>query len=231
MDPLMRLVVFASAWVLVGLVTAVVMRRRGHDLGVWAVLGTVFGPFSIPLAAEQVRRAIGVPARRIEPGRPGGGSVDVVVGIDGSSTACAAAAAVVERFGGALGRLTLAAVMDADSAVASGAPDTAELWGEDLRAEGTCRERLEQAADRVAGIEPEMVLLGGDPATVLVRFAQDNGYDFLVVGARGRGASKALLGSVARRLASGCPLPLIIGPHQAVEEPEVEPTAETTVAR
>jgi nucleotide-binding universal stress UspA family protein len=44
----------------------------------------------------------------------------------------------------------------------------------------------------------------------LPRLAWAGGYDILAVGARGRGLSRAILGSVATRLTQGSPVPLLI---------------------
>jgi len=52
--------------------------------------------------------------------------------------------------------------------------------------------------------------VSGSPADALGRLAEEGGYDLLAIGARGRGASKALLGSVATRLARGTGVPVFI---------------------
>lgn len=213
MDTTTRLAIFIPAWIAVGLITALVMRRRGHDLTVWAAIGTAFGPFTIPLAFQQVRRALWmVRPQQVSPGRPSPGHLDVLVGVDGSEQACAAARAVVERFGPTIQRLTLAAVMDVDESVSRQDPYSSQMWERDHRHEDACRQQLDAVVRQLPDVEPETVILAGDPAMVLARYAEDNGYDFLVVGPRGRGASKAILGSVARRLPRKSTVPVIIGP-------------------
>lgn len=216
MDTLLPLAIALTAWIAVGLVVAVVMHRRGHDLGVWALLGVVFGPFTIPLASRQVQRALWVAPQEVSAGRDGPGEVDVLVGIDGSEEACAAAASVVVALGPAIGRLTLAAVMDLDEAVTHVDPPDPDFWDEDRRREDACRAWLEDATGRLGEVRPATVILGGDPATALAHEAAANGYDFLVVGPRGRGASRALLGSVSMRLARRSPVPVILGPGPSI---------------
>lgn len=53
-------------------------------------------------------------------------------------------------------------------------------------------------------------LLCGPPAEALSEFARAGGYQLLVVGGRGRGLSKAVLGSTASALAASCSVPTMI---------------------
>ena len=214
MDTLLAIAL--ATWVAVGLVVAVVMHRRGHDLGVWALLGVVFGPFTIPLASRQVQRALWVAPQEVSTGRHGPGEVDVLVGIDGSEEACAAAESVVAALGPAIRRLTLASVMDLDEAVTHVDPPDPAFWDEDRRHEDACRAWLEDATGRLGEVRPATVILGGDPAAALAHEAAANDYDFLVVGPRGKGASRALLGSVSTRLARRSLVPVILGPDPAI---------------
>lgn len=224
MDTATRALIVIPLWVLTGAVLALVMRRRGHDLTAWLVLGVVFGPFAVPLASRQVRRALAVRPLTVARGRPSSGHLDVLVGIDGSAEAYRAAEDAVAAFGPSLGRLTLAAVMDTDESLSRLDPDNAAIWGEDRRHEDRCRAHLAEAARRLGdAVEPTTVVLSGDPVEALERFAVAEGADFVVVGPRGRGASRALLGSVATRLARGDAVPVIIGrrvrPAAAVATP------------
>ena len=57
--------------------------------------------------------------------------------------------------------------------------------------------------------------MAGRPATVLDTIAAEDGYDLLVVGARGAGLSKVLLGSVASRLAARASVPVLVVGDQA----------------
>jgi nucleotide-binding universal stress UspA family protein len=59
-------------------------------------------------------------------------------------------------------------------------------------------------------VKPDAVLLEGKPADALARFAADGGYELIAVGRRGRGATKALLGSTAEALARGADIPVLI---------------------
>jgi hypothetical protein len=43
-------------WCAFGIVVSVWMRRRGHELFMWAYLGAVLGPLVVPLALEAIAR-------------------------------------------------------------------------------------------------------------------------------------------------------------------------------
>src|SRR5512133_333163 len=57
---------------------------------------------------------------------------------------------------------------------------------------------------------PRLVLLTGHPAQALSRLAAEGGYDLLVVGSRGAGLSKVLLGSTATTLAAHTKVPVLV---------------------
>ena len=59
--------------------------------------------------------------------------------------------------------------------------------------------------------------MAGRPATTLDTIAAEDGYDLLVVGARGTGMSSVLLGSVATSLAARASVPVLIVGDQVVK--------------
>lgn len=197
-------------WAAIGVVSAVAMGRRGHAPFSWLVFGTVLGPLVIPLALSRRREAsklgrTATPAARRGP-------VDVLVGIDGSPESIAAARVVGSLLSDRIGRLTLATVVDYDTALA----------GEGGAAQRAVRTELERVAELVSGSLPrhvETVVLTGRPAAALSEQAADGRFDVLAVGARGRGASKLLMGSVATRLSRGASTPLLIVSDQGDASP------------
>lgn len=55
------------------------------------------------------------------------------------------------------------------------------------------------------------VLVGDDPAAVILQFARDNGVDEIIMGSRGRGrVAEMLLGSVARAVSRDAGLPVTL---------------------
>jgi nucleotide-binding universal stress UspA family protein len=196
------ILLIAAVWLVTAVVVTLVMGRRGHDLFNWAVLSVIFGPLAILLAIDAVRReprAAAAP-KRIHAGSRGPGSVRVLVGIDSSAESNAALRHAVELLGERIGVLTLAAVIDYDAA------QTSRPWGVEADAERT----LERSAAEVTAFDPETIVLAGAPATALAEHATTEGYDLLVIGSRGHGASKAVLGSVASKLVRHPGLPVLI---------------------
>ncbi|HET7519847.1 MAG TPA: universal stress protein [Actinomycetes bacterium] len=196
----------------IGFVLAVVMGRLGHSPYAWGPLGLLLAPIALLLALVEVRNERPWWTRLVASGDPGGGPVDVVVGIDGSPESAAATTAALELLGGRVGRLTLVAVTDLDDSYA-GREERRRLQGElERQAEGV-RDRLRERDGPVQAnptVVPELKLMAGRPATVLDTIAAEDGYDLLVVGARGAGLSRVLLGTVASRLAARASVPVLV---------------------
>lgn len=101
----------AAAWLMLGAVSVLVMRRRGHDTFAWAVVFVVLGPLAVPVAVSAERHRVPLPE---SPHR--GGRLDVLAAHDGSPAASAALHAAVHLFGPQMTCLTLAAVVDIEAA-------------------------------------------------------------------------------------------------------------------
>jgi nucleotide-binding universal stress UspA family protein len=128
----------------------------------------------------------------------------MLVGVDGSDDA---RRAVAWAAGTAAG---LAARVVAVHAVGllehqRGDPDSSHL-----------RPSLEEWTAELGSLPPEMVerrLEAGDPVSVLLRLAEAENADLVVVGTRGEGGYTATaLGSTSLALAERCPRPLVIVP-------------------
>jgi nucleotide-binding universal stress UspA family protein len=199
----------------IGVVLAVVMGRLGHSPFAWGLLGLVLGPIALLLALLAVKDERPW-SLLVAGGVPGSGPVDVVVGIDGSPESTAATIAALDLLGDRVGRLTLVAVAAIDTSVA-GRQEQARLnqllkW-QSARVQVWLQAHLPpqmQAGEAGEAVTPELVLRSGQPAAELERMTAEDGYDLLVVGARGAGLSRALLGSVATTLAAGATVPVLI---------------------
>ena len=134
------------------------MGRRGYAPFTWLVVGAVFGPFVIPVALGRMRDARRLPAL---PNRESvrRGPVDVLVGLDGSPESLRKAEVVANLIADRIGRLTLAAVVDYDTA----------LGGAAAAAHRGAEHELSDAATRVRklGYEIATVLLAGRRAQAL----------------------------------------------------------------
>lgn len=203
------IVLIVVAWVASGVLTAFVMRRRGHDLAVWLALGSVLGPLILPLAIERARFHEAAAARSEMMKTPVRHGFDVVAGIDGSDEAIAAVEAALELFGDSITTLTLATVLDYDAQSAAAGLEP--------------RERAQAVLDRVASaVDVGFVrtqILFGRADRELAEYARTHGAELIVVGARGHGASEALFGSITSRLVGACELPVFVGPN-AIEREE-----------
>jgi nucleotide-binding universal stress UspA family protein len=188
-------------WVAIGIVSALVMGRRGHSPFSWLILGAVLGPLVVPLGFSRSRQARQLPLSTT--GATWQGPVDVLVGIDGSPEALAAASVVAQLLGERIGRLTLATVVDYDTALGGdAAPAHREATAELERAVAAVGQSLPRP--------PETTVLTGKPVEALIARAAEGDIDVLAVGSRGRGASKLIMGSVATRLSRGAPTPVLV---------------------
>lgn len=134
-----------------------------------------------------------------------------------------AAALAIGLFGPRVRRVMLATVLDVETA-APHADST--LYPEPWPEEEAARDGLEMAVSSLEadfGVKAGSVLLAGAPPDALERYAAEEGYEVLVIGCRGKGLSKLVLGSCASTLASKAKVPVMLIPAPAT-------TASTTAA-
>jgi nucleotide-binding universal stress UspA family protein len=188
-----------GCWLTIGLVLSIVMGRRGHDSFGWLVLGSVLGPLAAVLAVDARRNDEHLfPLRLVRGSREsfrGRGPVDVLVGYDGSPQSVAALDAAVELLGERLGRVTAATVVPYDHL-----PEVERL----------ASKQLGRLAERPGAVTPDLKLLRGHPSLALCEYAVDSGYELIVVGTRGTGITKAILGSAASELARDSTVPVLL---------------------
>lgn len=128
-----------------------------------------------------------------------------LVGYDGSETARAALAYAAQRVGHG-GRVVVAHVV---------APPTAfidtQYYEESLRrAREHGEASMRDVEDLLGGVTAELQLAEGPPGRTLVELAREAGADEIVVGSRGFGGGRALLGSVAHALLHETDRPVVI---------------------
>ena len=192
---------FLAAWVVHAVVLGIVMHRRGYNGFGWGVVAGALGPLATLLAV--VRTVPETADVHTRSGTPGPGTVDLLAGIDGSTASIDAARDAIELLDRRIGRVGLATVEPRDG--------TAEH-------EATGKAHLDVAVAALAptlqalGLSPDTVVLHGRPAVALGEHAKQQGYDVLSIGTRGRGLSRAVLGSVATALASTSTIPVLVGP-------------------
>lgn len=201
-------VLVAATWVSVGLAAvAFFLGRHGRRDWHWYAVGALLGPILLPIAAEAasptgrlLRRSDGaaVPGGPIH-GSGVGGRFTALVAVDGSVESDHAVTEAARLLGPGSANAVLLTVLD---------PDTA-----DAEAQRAASELLRSRADRLtaAGVRVSTELAEGDPARVLLARAEANAVDLVVVGHRGRGLSRRLLGSVADQVVRQSPRPVLLG--------------------
>jgi nucleotide-binding universal stress UspA family protein len=194
-------VVLSVLWPLIGLVTGLLMARRGYD-PLWVLLALPLGPLFIPIALERIRRRPGVAEfgqTGEPPGRTGGG-IRVLVGLDGSEQSGRALETVLALFGTHCGLIVLAEVVPFDAT-------------ESIR-----RDVIDAASDRLAAVAAWVSIAGsvhtevltGPPGPALRRFAEGQDMDVLVVGRRGKGRSGRMMGSVSADVVERSQIPVLV---------------------
>ena len=191
------------AWIVVGLVSGLWMARHGHD-PLWTLIAVVLGPLFVPIAMERVQHrpevarfgSKGAPPQRSE----GRTDLRVLVGLDGSVESERGLATALRLFGPHCGLLVLAEVVhfEAVEAASSADVDAAERHLSEL-ASGV----------EIAGVIHTEVLAGA-PGPTLRGFAERQDMDLLVVGRRGQGLSKRLLGSVSTDVIQNSSVPVLV---------------------
>jgi nucleotide-binding universal stress UspA family protein len=209
------LLVIIGAWIAIGLAVPFVMARRGHDAFAWLVVGMVLGPLAIVLAFDSARYAETLESVVVEKGEANTG-LAILVGYDGSTHAQHALARL-EDLGGRIGRLTIARVVPF-------APPR-----EDLALAERDLEHARQLVPPTLGVAPTFEVIEGQPAAAMAELARREGYDLVVIGRRGAGLTKTLLGSTAQRLAhlSDVSVMIVSDPassHQRTEQLVQEPS-------
>jgi nucleotide-binding universal stress UspA family protein len=191
--------VLAAGWLLEALILGVLMRRRGFDPYVWTLLGLFLGPIALFLAVSRIVSPPAADVHHVAAGHPGSGSLNVLIGVDGSPEAAAAVGRLKSLVGRPTHRITLARVAALD------APKDEEQQAVD---------ELNKLSGAHPELDAETVVLHGTPTETLQSYAKQEGYDLIVVGSRGTGRKTALTGSVSSKLARGSSVPVLV-----VDEP------------
>lgn len=134
-----------------------------------------------------------------------------------------AAKHAVDILGSRLGELVLCAVVDYEAQI-DPSGDLVPPGAYDAEA----REMLEAVRVELgqwSGSDPTSVLLAGRPADALRRHAEESGTDLVVIGSRGRGLTKRLLGSCAAAMTHGSRVPVVLMPDPLAEDLDRPPGA------
>ena len=138
---------------------------------------------------------------------PAGTGPQILIGVDGSPESVHAMTTAMRTLGSQGSVLVLAEVVNYEAAESG---DGAEMV--------TATQRLEAAAKRMevpAAVHTRVLV--GAPGSALREFAERQGFDMLVVGRRGRGLSRHVLGSVSSELVTHSSVPVLVVEPQREE--------------
>jgi nucleotide-binding universal stress UspA family protein len=210
--------VVVAVWLICGCAVALVMVRRGHSPYLWLIL-VCFGPLAILFAIASRDDEAEFSPVVTGTGEAAPGRLHLLVGIDGTDISLAAAHRAVHLLNGAVGRATVAAVLDyefSETHPRGDAEDEADGW-------------LRRAADGIRDeidLESGRVVLFGDPARELSRWAQDHGVNVIAVATRSHWTSRHLLaGSVTKGVVQAASCPVIVVPPNDPQSTAPAPSA------
>jgi nucleotide-binding universal stress UspA family protein len=185
-----------AVWLLGGLAGYYYLYRHGHPSGVWLLGGLILGPFSLLVFIDRVERTSHVLVER--PAVDASGT-KLVVGMDGSPDSEHALAVATTVMGDRRCCLVLCEVVDYDTEIdPSGAGVSAAT------------DRLEEVAKTLTDHNVTVEVVAGRPVQALAEVAERHDADMVVVGTRGRGVSRRLLGSVAEGLLAQSRRPVMV---------------------
>ena len=154
---------------------------------------------------------------------PEANSRTIVVGYDGSPAALAAVETSIDR-AGPDGHLVIvhAYQMPADY---TGASYYTAMVEDASQYATNVLDDLERACERLVTISHERDLAVGSPAAAIVRAFETQGADEIIIGSRGVGRIRALIGSVAHEVIHRAQCPVTVIPERMVDRNAAEPAA------
>lgn len=180
-----------------GLIVVYLARRWGHDPFGWALLSAFLGPMALVglVGTYQADRS----RRSHERRRPPSGAGPIVLASDGSAAADALVAHVIGQDQEVVVLHVLPYEMRPGEAGAGLAMSTAE--------EATART---MRLLRDAGLRPTLEVRYGVPGEAIEEFANEVNASLIVVGRRGSGLARTLLGSTSRHVVEHAARPVFV---------------------
>ncbi len=145
----------------------------------------------------------------------------IVVGYDGSPAAFAAVETSIDRAGPDGHLVVVHAYLTPTDYV--GASYYAELVGDASQYATRVLDDLERQCERLATISHERELAVGSAAAAIVRAVETHGADEIVIGSRGLGRVRALMGSVAHDVIHLAHCSVTVIPERMVDENAATP--------
>jgi len=193
-------IVAASAFVV-----SLLARRWGHDPFGWILLSAVLGPIVLVGLLGARMGELERPSRRRAQvsGREGAPKFRILAAVDGSPYGSLIARRIVNQHPGA--RVTLLAVLPKESEPGG---DERSRMDHDARVAAITSAPL--AILEAAGCDATVTVAYGVAGEEIVRCAEEESPDLLIVGRRGAGLTKLLLGSVSDYVVRSTERPVMI---------------------
>jgi nucleotide-binding universal stress UspA family protein len=145
----------------------------------------------------------------------------IVVGYDGSPAARTAVEHAIDR-AAPDGRLVIVHAYQAPAGFI-GAPYYGAMLEDTSRYAESVLDALERDCERLAAVEHERDVLGGSAAEAIARAAEVHDADEIVIGSRGVGRVRAVVGSVAHDVIHRAHCPVTVIPERMVESRATAP--------
>jgi nucleotide-binding universal stress UspA family protein len=173
-----------------------IARRYGHDPFNWVLISAVIGPLGVIALLAATQRPAPSPVVMGSTDK-----ADTLIPTDGSQYSLAAVRHYLAmRSPGST--VTLLAVLPVER---KEAPES-DLQQDIASHVAEARKLLTDA-----GIRADVATAFGDPATEIVRFATEGGFEHIVMGRRGRGGvARMVLGSVSEKVTKEAPIPVTL---------------------
>ncbi|HMK45675.1 MAG TPA: universal stress protein [Methanocella sp.] len=137
----------------------------------------------------------------------------ILIATDGSKLTTSAIANAVELARAHKSKLYIVYVIDVAAFSYVNVDGAWDSIYEVLKNEGA--DAMNEVRDLANGIDLETFVLEGSPAPSIVRFAQENEIDLIVVGTRGKnGLEELMMGSVAKKVVRLAHCPVLVVKHR-----------------
>lgn len=212
----MSLIGFVLIWALIVIgsmaVTVLLAHRWGRDPFGWAMLAAAMGPFAVVALLGTHKKDVAhrqplqdADGSRGSPSAAGRATKTVVAAVDGSDMGALVARYVCEHAFGAVARVQLLTILPREWH-----PTEGSMSSGDRQARIDAATRRPLGLLREAGVPADVVVGYGQPGEEIVRVAESCGADLIVVGRRGAGLTKALLGSVSDSVVKHARCPVVV---------------------
>jgi nucleotide-binding universal stress UspA family protein len=147
----------------------------------------------------------------------------IVVGYDGSPAALAAVDTAIDRAGPDGHLVIVYAYLTPTDHI--GASYYTEMVEDASQCATKVLDDLEGQCERLVTIDHERDLAVGSPAAAIVRAVETHGADEIIIGSRGLGRIRALIGSVAHDVIHRAQCPVTVIPERMADPDAAEPAA------